>query len=98
MLCANSRTVIQITKTCTTLTVHTALQCVYSHIHVSLVGQILWAGKAEKGKVTLPLMTTYGANSKSALLSFNFYKGRAGYLVLVLHITPFLATGGPQAG
>ena len=25
------------------------------------MGQILWAGKAEKGEVTGPLMTTYGA-------------------------------------
>ena len=41
--------------------------CVFTHTHMwlsycrsSLSGQILWAGKAEKG-VTWPLLTTYGA-------------------------------------
>ena len=34
--------------------------------------QILWAGKAEKGEVTCPRMTSNGENSKSARLSFVF--------------------------
>jgi hypothetical protein len=38
-----------------------------------LAGQILWAGKAEKGEVASPLMTTYGENSKMARLSFFFH-------------------------
>ena len=33
----------------------------------------------------------------ASVLSF-FFKGRAGFLALVLHLTPFLATEGPKGG
>ena len=59
------------------------------------MAKILWAGKAEKGEVIWPLMTTYGAKFEIGLSELSFFKGRAGYLVLVLHLTQFLATGGP---
>jgi hypothetical protein len=39
-----------------------------------LAGQILWAGKAEKGEVASPLMTTYRENSKTERLSLGFLK------------------------
>ena len=88
----NSRTLIQITKKCTTL----ALQCAYIHTR-------MWQSKIppvelnlnNEQSLTLPLMTIYGANSESARLSFHFFQRRAGYLVFVLHLTSFLATGGP---
>ena len=90
----NSRTVIQITKKCTTF----ALQCVYSHTHAhtrtwrlhgrsSLADQILWGCKAEKGEVTWPLVTTYGAKFEIGASELSSFKGGAGYLVLVLHLT-----------
>ena len=41
-------------------------------------------GKAERGEVTFPLMTTYREKSKSEHLSFDFSKTEPGYLVLVL--------------
>ena len=50
---------------------------------VSLAGQILWAGKAEKGEATWPLMTTYGAKFEIRASELTFFKGGAGYLVLV---------------
>jgi hypothetical protein len=43
-----------------------------SHGRSSLAGQILWAGKAEKGVVASPLMTTYRENSKTPHLNFIF--------------------------
>ncbi len=61
----------------------------------SWAGQILWAGKAEKGAVTFPRMTTYGEDSRSGHFSFHFLKGEAGYPGLGLQLSPFLATGGP---
>ncbi len=53
------------------------------------------AGKAEKGAVTFPRMTTYGEDSRSGHFSFHFLKGEAGYPGLGLQLSPFLATGGP---
>ena len=41
------------------------------------------AGKAEKGELTWPLMMTYGAKFQSGGSELSFYKGGAGYLVLV---------------
>ena len=61
-----------------------------SQLIVSLVGQMFWAGKAEKWEVTWPLMTIYLKIGASEL---SFFRGGAGYLVLVLHPTSFLATG-----
>ena len=68
------------------------LQAIMS-LSFSWVGHILWVGKAEKGEVTLLLKTSEGADSRSAHLSFQFLKGRAGYPGLGLHLSPFLATG-----
>ena len=75
----NSRTVIQIKKvynTCVTVCVvtHTHTHTWRSHGRISLAGQILWAGKAEKGEVASPLMTTYRENSKTERLSLGFLK------------------------
>ena len=53
------------------------------------------AGKAKKGEVTWPLMTTYGARFLIGESELSFFKCIAGYLVLILHLKPFLATGGP---
>ena len=43
-------------------------------------------------------MMTYGAIFEIGASELSFFKGGAGYLVLVLHLTPFLDTGGPKAG
>ena len=40
-------------------------------------------------------MTTYGAKFQISPSELCFFKGKAGYLVLILHLTQFLATGGP---
>ena len=68
-----------------------------SHGRASLAGQILWAGKAEKGEVASPLMTTYGEIQNGAS-ELRFFKGGAECLVLVLHPTKVLATGGAYVG
>ena len=52
-------------------------------------------GQSRDGEVTWPLMTTYGAKFESGPSELSFFKGGAGYLVLVLHLTAFLATGEP---
>ena len=46
-----------------------------------MAGQILWAGKAEKGEVTWPLMTTNGAKFEIGASELSFFKGIAGYLL-----------------
>ena len=78
-----SRTVIQLTKKCTTqlysVCILTQTHMWHSQGRSSLAGQILWADKAEKGEVTCPLMTTYGEIlqlrcKKFERLSFHFSK------------------------
>ncbi len=66
-----------------------------SQLIFSWAGQILWAGKAVKGALTFPRITTFGEDSRLGHFSFNFLKGEAGYPGLGLHLSPFLATGGP---
>ena len=61
-------------------------------------GQILWAGKAEKGKVTFLLVTSQGEDCQTERLSFHFLKDGEEYPGLGLHLSKFLATGGPKAG
>ena len=63
--------------------------------HVSLAGQILWAGKAEKGEELRSFMTTYGTTFKISGFEPPFFHRRAEHLELVLHRTQVLATGGP---
>ena len=65
---------------------------IWSYIIFSFACQILWVGKAEKEDLTWPLMATYG--TKFRVSEHSFFKGGAGYLMLVLHLTSFLATGG----
>ena len=79
----NSRTVVQITKKYTTFVAH-CLIC----------GPNSLGGQSREGEVTWPLMTTNGAKFEIGASELSFFKGGAGYLVLVLHLTPFLATGG----
>ena len=62
---------------------------------VSWAGQILRAGKAEKGEELRSFMTTNGTTFQISALELPFFQRRAGYLVLVLHRTQVLATGGP---
>ena len=66
-----------------------------SHGRVSLAGQILWAGMAEKGEELGSFMTTYGTTFQISALEPPFFQWRAEPLVLVLHRTQVLATGGP---
>ena len=63
----------------------------FSHWRAKFSGRT----KQRKGRQSGPLWRHMRPNSKSARLSFVFLKGRAGYLVLVLHLTRFLANGGP---
>ena len=53
---------------------HTDTHMWRSHGRISWGGQILLAGKAEKGEVASPLMTTYGENSKTERLILGFLK------------------------
>ena len=68
-----SRTVIQITKnTCVYVFTHTHVALTRSQLIVS--SQILWAGQAEEGEVTWPLMTTYEARSQIAAFQLSFFQ------------------------
>ena len=82
----NSRTVIQITKKCTTL----ALHCVYSHTHTcgarTVVAHCLIGGPNSLGGQgrerggAYSLTTTYGTTFQISLPELSFFQRRAGYL------------------
>ena len=91
VLCAITPTA----NTCVTVCVITHTHMWRSLGHVSLAGQILWAGKAEKGEELRCYVTTFETTFQISALEPSFFQRRAEQLVLVLHQTQVLATGGP---
>ena len=55
---------------------------------------MIWAGKAERGEVTLLLTTSQGGDFQTEQLSLHFLKGGEEQQRLGLHISKILATGG----
>ena len=84
----------EVYNTCVSVRIHTHARTAVAHCLIG--GPNSLGVQSREGEVTWPLMTTYGAKfGKSARLSFHLFKGGARYLLLVFHVMPVLATGGP---